>query len=256
VRIDYVGLEGATEIRGVAVVVDVLRAFTTAAFAFAAGAEAIVAVSTVEEALALREREPDSLLMGEERGLPIEAFDFDNSPASFVDVDLSGRRLIQRTSSGTQGIVRSRRATTVLGASLVCAQATVDYLRALDPERVTMVITGAHEAGLRDEDLAGADYLSALLRGEEPPVDEVVERVRASRAAEKFLDGSRPEFRPQDLDYAVDIDRFDFAMVVERRILYPSLRKSLPLPPTSSCPSPWGRPARSRAPGSKDPPGS
>ncbi len=215
-KIDYVGLEGATEIRGVAVVVDVLRAFTTAAFAFAAGAEAIIAVSTIEEALALQERHPDYLLMGEERGLPIQAFDFDNSPVSFVGADLSGRRLIQRTSSGTQGIVRSARAATLLGASLVCARATVDYLHALSPERVTMVITGAHERGLRDEDLAGADYLSALLRGEAPPVDAVVERVRASRAAEKFRDPARPEFRPQDLDYAVDIDRFDFAMVVER----------------------------------------
>ncbi|MFP4345716.1 MAG: 2-phosphosulfolactate phosphatase [Anaerolineales bacterium] len=216
-EIDYVGLEGAAEIRGVAVVIDVLRAFTTAAFAFAAGAEALIAVSTVEEALALQERHPDYLLMGEERGLPIEAFDFDNSPASFAGVDLSGHRLVQRTSSGTQGIVRSGRAATVLGASLVCAQATVDYLRALSPEQVTMVITGSHAGGLRDEDLAGADYLSALLRGEKPPVEEVVERVRASRAAEKFRDPTRPEFRPRDLDYAVDIDRFDFAMVVERR---------------------------------------
>ena len=46
-------LEG---VGGVVVVIDVLRAFTTAAFAFAAGAREIVLVSTVDEALALRER--------------------------------------------------------------------------------------------------------------------------------------------------------------------------------------------------------
>ena len=39
-------------------VIDVLRAFTTAAFAFAAGVREIVLVGAVEEALALRERLP------------------------------------------------------------------------------------------------------------------------------------------------------------------------------------------------------
>jgi len=46
-------LEGATRATGTVAVVDVFRAFTTAAVALASGASGIIMVSTVEEALAL-----------------------------------------------------------------------------------------------------------------------------------------------------------------------------------------------------------
>jgi 2-phosphosulfolactate phosphatase len=214
-------LDDAAEATGIVIVIDVLRAFTTAAFAFDAGAEGIVPVADVEEAFALREENPDWLIMGEEGGLPVEGFDFDNSPAAFVDCDLRGQRLIQRTSSGTQGVVRSRKARHLVAASLCCARATVAYVSAYlsrsEPQGVTMVITGSHEGGLGDEDLACSDYLEALIRGETADAGRVIERVRQSRAAQKFRNPQRPEFHPRDLDYALDIDRFSFAMVVERR---------------------------------------
>src|SRR6266508_6970461 len=88
---------------GAVVVIDVIRAFTTAAFAFAAGAREIVLTSAVEEALALRAHFPGALVMGEVDGLPVEGFDFSNSPAELIGRDLGGRRMIQRTSAGTQG---------------------------------------------------------------------------------------------------------------------------------------------------------
>lgn len=219
--IGRVPLDEAAEAAGIVIVIDVLRAFTTAAFAFDAGAEAIVLVADVEEAFALREENSDWLITGEEGELPVEGFDFGNSPAAFVDRDLRGRRLIQRTSSGTKGVVRSRNAGHLVAASLCCARATVEQVLGLlsrsEPKEVTMVITGSHEDGLGDEDLACADYLEALIRGKTVDDGRVVERVRESRAAQKFKDPERPQFRPRDLDYAVDIDRFSFAMVVERR---------------------------------------
>jgi 2-phosphosulfolactate phosphatase len=52
-------LDTCHDARGVVVVVDVLRAFTTAAYAFAGGAEEIFLVSTVEEAFSLRKRNSD-----------------------------------------------------------------------------------------------------------------------------------------------------------------------------------------------------
>src|SRR5690606_18367462 len=104
---------------GLVVVIDVLRAFTTAAYAFHRGASEIILVSTVEEAFALRERFPGSLLMGEVDGIRVPGFDLGNSPAEVEAMDLSGRRLIHRTSAGTQGVVRSVRAKILLAASFV-----------------------------------------------------------------------------------------------------------------------------------------
>lgn len=221
IDIARVPLDKSANAAGIVIVIDVLRAFTTAAFAFDAGAEGIVPVADVEEAFALRTENPDWLIMGEAGGLPVEGFDFDNSPAAFLDYDLRGRRLIQRTSSGTQGVVRSRNARHRVAASLCCARATVAYVSAYlsrsERQDVTMVITGSHEDGLGDEDLACADYLESLIRGGTPNDGQVIERVRQSRAAQKFRNPGRPQFRPRDLDYAVDIDRFSFAMVVEKR---------------------------------------
>ncbi|HSG66484.1 MAG TPA: 2-phosphosulfolactate phosphatase, partial [Gammaproteobacteria bacterium] len=114
-------LETCRDADGVVVVIDVLRAFTTAAFAFERGAREIVLVATVDEAFALRGRIPGSLLIGEVGGLPIDGFDLPNSPTAVAAADLDGRRLILRTSSGTQGVVRAERAEHLLGASLANA---------------------------------------------------------------------------------------------------------------------------------------
>ena len=71
-------LETCSSATGTVVVIDVWRSFTTAAFAFAAGARDIVPVGSVEEALALRGRFPGALLMGmgESCCLSLDRFDF------------------------------------------------------------------------------------------------------------------------------------------------------------------------------------
>ncbi len=83
--------------------VDVLRAFTTTAFAFERGAKEIILVSTIEEAFELRERDANYLLIGEVNGLPIDGFDLPNSPSAIEKLDLSNQRLVLRTTAGDSG---------------------------------------------------------------------------------------------------------------------------------------------------------
>src|SRR5713101_6748950 len=87
----------AMDARGVVIVIDVIRAFSVAAYAFARGARGLWLVRAVEEAFALREREPEvllsgthpkndkqaqrALLAGEVGGRLIPGFDLNNSPA-------------------------------------------------------------------------------------------------------------------------------------------------------------------------------
>jgi 2-phosphosulfolactate phosphatase len=108
-------LETCQNVAGALVVIDVCRAFTTAAFAFAAGAERILLAGTVEEALQLRDRFPGAIIMGESSGLPVPGFDLWNSPRDVSSADLTGKTVIQRTSAGTQGMVRSRKADVLVG---------------------------------------------------------------------------------------------------------------------------------------------
>src|SRR5512135_2299917 len=106
-KFHYTNLETCHTATGLVVVIDVLRAFTNAAFAFSRGAKEIYPVNAVEEALQFKAGTPNSLACGEVGGLPPEGFDFGNSPTQTNTLDLKGCALIQRTSAGTQGIVRS-----------------------------------------------------------------------------------------------------------------------------------------------------
>jgi 2-phosphosulfolactate phosphatase len=209
-------LETCANARGVVVVIDVLRAFSTSAYAFAAGVQDITLVSTVEEAFDLQGKIPQILLMGEMNGLPIGGFDFGNSPTQFDGLDLSGKHLIQRTSAGTPGVVRSRKAEILITASFCTAGATARHIETRLPEEVTFVITGLRLGGWGAEDEACADYLEELLQGNAPKPEPFLDRVRQSRTGLMFQDSSKPELPFEDLQYCLDIDRFDFTMPVRR----------------------------------------
>src|SRR3990170_8380075 len=145
--ISRASLENCHEATGTVVVIDVLRVFSTAAYAFAVGVQDITVVSTIAEALALRARSPGSLVMGEVDGLRVPGFDFSNSPIQFDGLDLAGRRLIQRTSAGTQGVIRSWKADRLLVASFCNAQATAQDILHSTPPTLTFVITGVRPGG-------------------------------------------------------------------------------------------------------------
>jgi 2-phosphosulfolactate phosphatase len=210
-------LENCQDVDGVVVVIDVLRAFTTAAYAFDRGAEEILLVSTVEEAFELRERNSDCLLIGEVDGLPIDGFDLPNSPSALAKLDLSSRRLIQRTTAGTQGVVRAIKADRVLAASLCVALPTAKRIQAYNPEVVTFVETGVKVKGGGEEDVVCSDYITSLLLNRPLNVTEIKNRVLGSRAAVKFMNSGHPDFPETDLEHALQIDQFTFAMEVVRR---------------------------------------
>jgi 2-phosphosulfolactate phosphatase len=223
-KFHYTNLETCHQATGVVVVIDVIRAFTNAAFAFSCGARQIYPVSTVEEALQFKAETFNSLACGEVGGLPPEGFDFGNSPTQTREMDLIGKTIVQRTGAGTQGIVRSGKAETMLAASLVVASATANHIQKLALEAVTFVITGQYKPEHGDEDLACAEYLEALIRGGRPDPIPFVERVYRSRDALMHLDPNLPAFPRSDLDYCTHIDAFDFVMLVTKENGRPVMR--------------------------------
>ena len=203
-------LDGARNATGHAVIVDVFRAFTTAAFCVAAGAREIVLVRDHEQALAMKRDDPALFLTGEIGGRPIAGFDVGNSPSAIEQLDLSGRRVVQRTSSGTQGVVAAQRAREVVLGSFVIAEATVRYLAARADD-VSIVAMGTNGADPNDEDDACADYLARRLAGERPDLAAIVARLW------EHEDPDWPEWFPRrDAELACEVDRFDFAMPVSR----------------------------------------
>jgi 2-phosphosulfolactate phosphatase len=206
-------LSRCPELHGAVVVIDVLRSFTTSAFALACGAREVVAVGSLPAAAAWRAREPGALTIGAVGGgAPAPGLELGNSPSQVARLDLRGRRVVQYTAGGIRALVASEHASVLLAASLVCAAATAAYLRALAPPAVTLVTTGAWPDRDGDEDHACADLIEALLRGENPPRAPFVERVRGSDFGRRFGADTDPNLPAADLDCCAAVDRFDFAM--------------------------------------------
>lgn len=213
-NIDILHLHECSEAKGLCVVIDVLRAFTTAAYAFAAGAEEITLVSSPEEAIGLHHEDRSLLLMGEVKGRRIPGFHFGNSPADIRKAPLSGRRLVQRTSAGTQGVINCRHADQMMITSFVVADATLKQIIKFSPSQVSFIVTGTQNG---DEDLALAEYMKAKLLQHEVSPHSYLDRVRNSPEGVFFTNSTMPEFSPEDLHLALQIDRFSFAMNVEKR---------------------------------------
>ncbi len=217
VKIQSYPLSEAEQASGTVIVIDVLRAFTTAAFAFDCGARLILPVSTVEEAVTLAEALPGSGIMGEVNGYQPEAFDFSNSPGALLEQDLTGQVLIQRTSAGTQGgLVKAVRAESLFAASFVVARATAQAVARAQPERVSFVITGISEGRDGDEDLACAEYIAGLIKGERPDPAPYLARVLTSTVGRDFAGGSLGYLLKEDLGLCLQVDRFGFALPVRR----------------------------------------
>lgn len=206
VRIDACGIEGCAGIDGPAIVIDVIRAFTVAAWAFERGAERIVLSNDVSEALRLKS-ELGAIAIND--GMPDDDFDLVNSPEHVAATDLSGRTVVLRTEAGTRGALAARHAPVLLCTGLATATATAKALLALDVDRVTLVATGG------DDDVACAEYLTCLLRGDDVDPGPFVERVRSSDVAEAMREYVRRGIAavgPRDVDLACEVDRFGFAM--------------------------------------------
>lgn len=205
-------IAGAREAEGIAIIIDVFRAFSTACYCLNAGARRLVPVSGIEEALVLQERLAGSVLVGERGGRKLEGFDFGNSPTELLRADLIGKDVIQTTHSGTQGVVNAVQADEVLTGAFVNARATVRHILSRKPKVVTLVRMGWQAETPTDEDDLCAEYLESLLLGRDFAEDAVVPRLKASPCSARFFDPDKPWSPSTDFDLCLRLNRFDFAV--------------------------------------------
>ena len=217
------GIDGARHARGIAVVIDVLRSFTVSAYALAGGARECRLVTTTQEALALTAAIPGALVSAEEDGLPIPGIAISNSPTQIKAADVKGRVLVQRSSAGTQVAAAVAEGIDIFAASLVVARATVQacLLRRPSPTHLTFIASADHP-----EDHACARYMEAIIRGEKPDADRLLQPLRESERYKRLMNGATPGFPPTDLELALTPDRFNFAMPATRETGHLRLTKS------------------------------
>lgn len=159
-RVDAAELGGST-----AVVIDVLRATTTIAYALAAGARDVLPCLTIDDARAMAANLPRGqvLLAGERGGLPIVGFDLGNSPAEFTPEVVAGKTVVMTTTNGTKALLHCRNAARILAGSFANLSAICSAVE--DGSRVDLVCAGT-DGQVTDEDLLVAGAIVTRLAAE------------------------------------------------------------------------------------------
>ena len=206
------GVVGARQATGIAVVIDVLRAFTLSAYAIAGGARECLLVPTLDEARILAAETAGAILSAEVDGLPVQGIDISNSPTQIAAADVRGHVVVQRTTAGAPVINAVERADGIYASSFVVARATAQACLLRKPATVTLIASGDFP-----EDHACVTYIDALLNGANPTeLDELLQPLYASERYRTIKRGDWPGFPKTDLDLALRADRFDFAMRATR----------------------------------------
>ena len=206
----------ALEAEGTVIIIDVFRAFTTAAIAFDHGAKDITLVAEVQEALELQREGIGDIMMGEVDGKRPDGFDYGNSPHEIFHADVIGKSIIQSTRAGTVGVAAATQADTIYLGSFAVAQATVDSILRENPPLVSIIAMGDQGMNRADEDEHCGIYLRNVLEGRQPGFNAVKELIMAGGATQKFFDKNQPQFHPEDVTLALEADRYDFAMKISR----------------------------------------
>lgn len=205
-------LAGAATATGPTVVIDAFRAFATAAYALAGGAERVVLADTVEEALALGPR-LTAVIVGEEGGRRPAGFHLGNSPAEVLRAGVGGVTMVLRSSAGTRAVRASLEAGAgpVWAAALPVLSATARSVGGRD--EVVLVPAGHRGEGLAEEDEACADFLEQALVGEPPDRAALLARAAGGDGARRLAEADWAD--PADLGLCLALDLFGFALPVE-----------------------------------------
>jgi 2-phosphosulfolactate phosphatase len=164
------------------VVFDVLRATSTFVTALHHGANAIIPVCEIFEALACKKAEgrrlkaETILLAGERDGVRIRAaqsggtdFDLGNSPRECTPEKVRGRTIVSTTTNGTRALRACAGAKTVLAGSFLNLGATAEFIKTLRPVEVLLVCAGTRENTALEDVLAAGALCELLARGDARP---------------------------------------------------------------------------------------
>ena len=210
-------IEGAKQADGLAVIIDVFRAFSMECYLYAFGAKEVRPVGSIEDTFAWREKDRECVLIGERHGRRIDGCDLGNSPSSIRPEMICGKRIIHTTSAGTQGIVNAVHADEIITGSFVNAKAVARYIRKSPSRKVSLVCMGKEGKAPAEEDELCAIYLQSLLTGAGiPDIDDRLNALRTG-GGKHFFDPELQDIYPeQDFRMCIDRDRFDFVLRIER----------------------------------------
>ena len=202
---------------GLAVIIDVFRAFTVEPYLINNGAKKLIPVGDMQIAYDYKKKDSNFILIGERNGIILPDFDYGNSPSQIENVDFSGKTVIHTTSCGTQGIVKAINAKEIITGSLVNAQAMVRYIFKNKIDEISLVALcrpGEHPS---DEDILCARYINSLLENKTiSNMKEEIEKLKTTSGSKFFNKLKQKDFPERDFYLCTEINKFDFVLKVKK----------------------------------------
>ncbi|HVA98380.1 MAG TPA: 2-phosphosulfolactate phosphatase [Bacteroidia bacterium] len=138
----------------IVVIIDVLRATSAICTAFYYGAEKIIPVATVEEALKYKQQ---GFLVGAERdAIKVDGFDFGNSPFDYMTDKIKGKSIVLTTTNGTQAIEAAKNAHKVVIGAFLNFTVLCDWLKKENKSVLLLCSGWKNRFNLEDTLFAGA----------------------------------------------------------------------------------------------------
>lgn len=207
-------LKNADSAKGITVVIDVLRAFTTTCYVFANGAKKILSVADLDEAYAIKRSHPSYVLIGERKGIKPSDFDWGNSPTELKTVSFKQKTIILTTSAGTQGIHKAIHADEVITGAFVNASAIASYIQKRNPDNVTLLCTDDKHP--KNEDFMCATYIMSLLRDHPMDFSKIQTYMKTHPSADGFLLHPMTKWSKEDFTLCMTADTFHFVIQAKK----------------------------------------
>lgn len=191
------------------IVIDVLRAFTTACYVINNNPTDYIIVPDLNSAYSLKKENPNYILIGERNGYNIPGFDYGNSPTEIKNVDFSNKTIVHTTTLGTRGIVNALNHTKdVITGSFINAKAIINYIKKENPNNIYLFCTSGTSDN--NEDLMFAKYIKGYFENKPLNISVIRKNLMKHESGIRYLINPRTKYSKRDFFLALELDKFNF----------------------------------------------
>lgn len=138
----------------IVVVIDIFRATSSICYGFENGALEIIPVASVEECKSYEGK--GYLLAAERNGEVVEGFNFGNSPFSYTEEKVRGKKIVLTTTNGTHAINQAKNAYKIVIGSFLNLDSISNWLATQDSDILLLCSGWKNKFNLEDTLFAGA----------------------------------------------------------------------------------------------------
>lgn len=210
----------------IVVVTDILRATSSITTGLAHGINHIKPVASLEECKALKKQ--GYTIAAERNGAKVEGFDIGNSPFSYMNEKLNGKKVATTTTNGTLAITKSVDAEQVIIGSFLNLEAVANYLQTRPNDVVIHCAGWKGNYSLEDSLYAGA--LLKILADSHTIADDAGKSVvvlysNAEHCLLETILGSAHAKRlarhniNKDIEFCATLNKYSVIPVLEKEVL-------------------------------------